>query len=117
MDGWQGVRMRRAIEQDIVVTRLDIAVDSFIFHVQGVSGEYMIEIYENATLWPPACDCQNYYWRGDIICKHMLLCLVLMGVDAGLWKILIGSHNKRSCTNCSATLLRALGVPSQQTMG
>ena len=76
--------MRRAIEQDIVVTRLDIADDSFIFHVQGVSGEYIIEIYEDVTLWPPTCDCQDYYWRGDVLCKHIILCIVLMGVDAGL---------------------------------
>ena len=63
--------MRRAIEQDIVVTRLDIADDSFIFHVQGVSGEYMIEIYEDVTLWPPTCDCQDYYWRGNALCSNI----------------------------------------------
>ena len=76
--------MKRAQEQDISVTHVDMTDDSFIFHVQGVSGEYMIEIYEDVTLWPPTCDCQDYYWRGDILCKHIILCLVLMGVDAGL---------------------------------
>ena len=80
----QGLRMKRAQEQYISVAHVDCTDDSFIFHVQGVSGEYMIEIYEDVTLWPPTCDCQDYYWRGDILCKHMILCLVLMGVDAGL---------------------------------
>ena len=84
MEGWQGRRMKRAQEQDISVTHVDMTHHSFIYHVQGVSGEYMIEIYEDVTLWPPTCDCQDYYWRGDILCKHIILCLVLMGVDAGL---------------------------------
>ena len=56
MEGWQGRRMERAQEQDISVTHVDMTDDSFIFHVQGVSGGYMIEIYEDVTLWPPTCD-------------------------------------------------------------
>ena len=67
MEGWQGLRMQRAVEQDIVVTHLHIADDSFIFHVQGVSGDYMIEIYEDVGMWPPTCDCQGHYRRGDIL--------------------------------------------------
>ena len=118
MEGWQGLRMQRAVEQDIVVTRLDIADASFIFHVQGVSGEYMIEFYEDVTLWPPTCDCQDYYWRGDVLCKHIILCLVLMGVDAGLledsdWEPqqeelyeLLG--NAPSCVGCTIATNRAV---------
>ena len=76
--------MDRAIKQDIVVQHLDITDDSFIFQVQGVSGDYLIEIEEDVNLWPPRCDCEDNYWRPDILCKHIVLCLVLMGVDAGL---------------------------------
>ena len=111
MEGWQGLRMQRAMEQDIVVTRLDIADDSFIFHVQGVSGDYMIEIDEDVGMWPPTCDCPDYFWRGDVLCKHIVLCLALMGVDALLledcdWEPeqeelyeLLG--NAPSCVGCS----------------
>ena len=109
--------MKRALEQGIQVQRVDMTDDSFIFHVQGVSGEYMIEFYEDVTLWPPTCDCQDYYWRGDILCKHIILCLVLMGVDAGLledsdWEPqqeelyeLLG--NAPSCVGCTIAPNRA----------
>ena len=102
--------MRRAMEQDMVVTRLDIADDSFIFHVEGVSGDYMIEIYEDVGVWPPTCDCPDYFGEA-ISYVNTLLCLALMGVGARLledcdWEPeqeelyeLLG--NAPSCVGCS----------------
>ena len=81
MDEWQALRLKRANEHDIIVRHLDITDDSFIFQVQGVSGDYLIEIEEDVNLWPPRCDCEDSYWRPDMFCKHIILCLLLMGVD------------------------------------
>ena len=77
---WQKLRLRRLHEQDIVVTSLDCVDNSFFFHVQGLSGDYMLEIDEDASLWPPRCDCEDKYWRPEICCKHIILCLAIMGV-------------------------------------
>ena len=73
--------MKRAHEQSLVVNHLETSRDSFIFSVQGLSGEYLIEIHEDVNVWPPRCDCDDNYWRPDILCKHIILVLALMGVD------------------------------------
>ena len=82
MESWQATRLRRAQEQEILVTRVDRTPESFIFDVQGVSGNYEVEIYEDVDFWPPRCSCEDNMWRGgDVLCKHILVCLKLMGVD------------------------------------
>ena len=81
MEGWQGLRIKRAQEQGLTVTHVDCTEDSFMFNVQGVSSDYVIEIYEDVDFWPPRCDCEDNIWRPDIRCKHILLCLALMGVE------------------------------------
>lgn len=53
---------------------------SFIFVVQGISDDYQVQIYRQIELWPPICTCEDHYWRGSL-CKHIMLCLKLMGVD------------------------------------
>ena len=54
--------------------------DSFVFTVQGVSDEYMVEILEDIAMWPPRCSCLDASWRPGVLCKHCILCLRLMGV-------------------------------------
>ena len=81
MEEWQATRLRRAQEQQIFVTRVDCADESFIFDVQGVSGHYEVEICEDVDFWPPRCSCEDNLWRPDVLCKHILVCLKLMGVD------------------------------------
>ena len=81
MEEWQQLRLDRAKEQDIFVARIESTDDSFVFSVQGVSGEYLVEVNQNVELWPPRCDCDDNCWRPDILCKHILLCLALMNVD------------------------------------
>ncbi len=81
MDAWQKLRLERAKCQEIYVTSIDCTDDSLIFTVQGVSDDYMIEVNQDVELWPPRCDCDDNYFRPDILCKHTLLCLALMGVD------------------------------------
>ena len=39
--------MKRAHEQSLVVNHLETSDDSFIFSVQGLSGEYMTERHED----------------------------------------------------------------------
>ena len=72
MESWQELRMKRAHEQSLVVNHLGTSDDSFIFSVQGLSGEYIIEIHEDVNVWPPRCDCDDNYWRPDLLCKHYL---------------------------------------------
>ena len=62
------------------VTRLDIE-HAFVFHVQGMSDEYLVEIGDDVEYWPPQCNCEDQYWRPSILCKHIILCLATMGVD------------------------------------
>ena len=84
MDAWQTLRLQRAKEHDIFVTRVDCTDDSFICSVQGLSDEYEVEICQDAELWPPNCTCEDHFWRPDLLCKHILLCFKLMGVEDDL---------------------------------
>ena len=59
MEGWQGVRLQRALDQNIPATRVDCTDDSLFFSVKGVSGDYMVEVHQNVNLWPPRCDCED----------------------------------------------------------
>jgi len=81
MEAWQKLRLERAKEQDIFVTSVDCTNDSLIFTVQGVCDQYLVEVHQNVGMWPPRCNCEDAHWRADVLCKHSLLCLALMGVD------------------------------------
>ena len=111
MDEWQKLRLARAADQDMVVTHLDCTEDAFVFTVQGMTGNYLIEIAESVHLWPPTCGCDDYFWRPGILCKHILLCFAMMGVDEEalgscdweprqdeLYEILSNAPNCRDCT-------------------
>ena len=56
MDEWQKLRLARAADQDMVVTHLDCTDDAFVFTVQGMTANYLIDIAESVHLWPPTCD-------------------------------------------------------------
>ena len=79
MDTWQKLRLDRARQQDIVVTHVECSDNYLIFCVQGVSDEYLVEVDQDADMWPPRCSCEDNYWRPGVLCKHILLCLKLMG--------------------------------------
>ena len=81
MDGWQAKRLERANEHDLSVTSVHCAEESFFFSVQGLTDEYIVEFNEDVSLWPPTCNCEDNCWRPDVLCKHIILCLLLMGVD------------------------------------
>ena len=81
MDEWQALRLKRANEHDIGVTRVDCMDDAFCFSVQGLSDDYIVEIHEDVAYWPPTCNCEDNCWRPEILCKHIILCLSLMGAD------------------------------------
>ena len=84
MESWHQMRLSRAKEQYIYVKSFDSVDGAFIFTVHGVSDVYIVQVEENIEIgWPPQCDCEDYYWRPGVLCKHILLCLSLMGVDEG----------------------------------
>ena len=84
MEAWQRLRLDRAKEQDISVTHVECAEASLIFCVQGLSDDYLVEIDYDADNWPPRCTCEDNYWRPDLLCKHTLVCLRLMGMEENL---------------------------------
>ena len=79
METWQKLRLDRARQQEIVVTHVECTDNSLIFCIQGMSDEYLVEVEQDADLWPPRCSCEDNYWRPDALCKHILICLKLMG--------------------------------------
>ena len=83
MEHWQAVRAQRSKDHDIHCTRLHYTDDSAVFTVVGTQGDvYRVELAEDLDLWPPTCQCEDYMWRGpDFLCKHILFCLRLMGVE------------------------------------
>ena len=81
MEAWQLLRLDRAKKQDIFVTQVECAEGSLIFFVQGLSDESLVEVDNHADMWPPRCSCEDNYWRPDLLCKHTLACLTLMGMN------------------------------------
>ena len=81
MEAWQLLRLDRAKKQDIFVIQVECPEDYLIFCVQGQTDEYFVEIDHHADMWPPRCSCEDNYWRPDLLCKHTLACLKLMGMD------------------------------------
>ena len=84
MESWQALRWQRAKEQDLHCVRVEFTDESVIFLVNGITDIYEVEIDQNADLWPPTCTCEDHAWRPDILCKHILLCLKLMGAEDAL---------------------------------
>ena len=84
MESWQQLRLARAKSQDIYIARVLCEDDSFLFLVQGLTDVYTVTISESIDLWPPRCDCEDNFWRPDVLCKHCLVCLLLMGVEEAL---------------------------------
>ena len=82
------MRLCRAKEQPIACEELECRQDgSFIFTMRGSVGDhYTVEINEHIDLWPPTCDCQDQDFRPDLLCKHIVYCLLLMGVDEAFLK-------------------------------
>ena len=72
--------MKRALEQGIRVQRVDCSEDSFVFTVQGINDIYIVEISQHVEWWPPRCTCDDNHWRPEVLCKHIIACLALMGV-------------------------------------
>ena len=68
------------MEQSIRVQRVDCSEDSFLFVVQGVCDDYIVEIDQDVDLWPPRCSCEDNHWRPEVLCKHIIACLAMMGV-------------------------------------
>ena len=52
-----------------------------MFEVEGVTDDYIVEINQQADLWPPTCSCEDNAWRPDVLCKHILFVLQLLGVE------------------------------------
>ena len=80
MDAWQALRLKRANDHDICITRVDCTDDSICISVQGLSDDYIVEVNADVSLWPPTCNCEGNFWRSEFLCKHIMLCLLLMGV-------------------------------------
>ena len=76
------VRALRSKQHDLAVTSVESTHDGFIFEVCGTEGDiYLVECFEDVSLWPPTCNCLDNSWRPDLNCKHILYCLRLMGVS------------------------------------
>ena len=78
MSSWQHTRATRALEHELGVRGIAFTEDGdVIFHVDGVSDEYLVTINQDAAMFCPACDCNDSVFRGpDLRCKHV--CHVLL---------------------------------------
>ena len=76
----QRQRLDRAVHEDISVAGIDALKDSVVFTVVGLTDVYDVEISQYESLWPPTCTCEDYFYRPDLRCKHVTLCLKLCGV-------------------------------------
>ena len=83
METWPARRVARAKIQPITCERFEASQDgTFVFEVRGATGEkYDVEIDEHLELWPPRCTCEDNAWRPDLLCKHIVFCLLQMGAD------------------------------------
>ncbi len=75
MEAWPKTRVERAQHQPIACLGLEVTEDGvFIFSIQGCTGEYTVEINENIEMWPPSCNCEDSFWRGELslMCKHIM---------------------------------------------
>ncbi len=86
MDEWPVLRLRRATRQPIACERIETTEDScFLFTVRSSTGKqrYIVEIYEDVDGgWPPRCTCEDACWRPEVLCKHQVYCLKMMGAPS-----------------------------------
>ena len=81
MDEWQRIRLDRAKRYGLHCARVEFSDDSAMLLIDGVTGQYTVEINQNADLWPPTCTCEDNMWRPDLFCKHIVYALKLMGIE------------------------------------
>ena len=82
MDVWPALRLRRATRQPIACERVETTEDRcFLFTVRSSTGQqrYIVEIDEDIESWPPRCTCEDAFWRPEVLCKHQIYCLKMMG--------------------------------------
>ncbi len=82
MEERPSLRLRRATQEPIACERIETTEDGcFLFTVRSSTGQqrYIVEIYENIESWPPRCTCEDAYWRPEVLCKHQIYCLKMMG--------------------------------------
>jgi hypothetical protein len=48
-----------------------------MFVVHGRTGIYFVEV---DSFWPPTCNCEDNYWRPEVLCKHIMSVLIGLGV-------------------------------------
>ena len=111
MDEWQRIRLDRAKRHGLHCARVEFSDDSAMLLIDGVTGQYTVEVNQHADLWPPTCTCEDHTWRPDLFCKHFAFALKLMGIDDELlldctWEpdqqdIYKHMSNAPDCVGCS----------------
>lgn len=83
IEEWPALRLQRAIDQLIECVGVESTDDgNFIFNIRGSTGQpYLVKIHESVDLWLPYCTCEDNFWRPELLCKHQVYCLRMMGVD------------------------------------
>ena len=82
MEAWPSLRLRRATREPIECAHIENTEDGcFLFTVRSSTGQqhYIVEIHEDIEEWPPRCTCEDAYWRPEVLCKHQVYCLTMMG--------------------------------------
>ena len=82
MEAWPSLRLRRATREPIKCAHIESTEDGcFLFTVRSSTGQqhYIVEIHEDIEEWPPRCTCEDAYWRPEVLCKHQVYCLKMMG--------------------------------------
>ena len=83
METWPSLRLQRATHEPIACEHIETTEEGcFLFTVRSGTGpqRYIVEIWEDVEEWPPRCTCEDAYWRSDVLCKHQIYCLRMMGV-------------------------------------
>lgn len=78
METWSEVRVKRSKDQGIRCDDVISTDAGWICSVIGVTDCYIIEIDDE---WPPRCNCEDSYWRADVLCKHIMHILLMLGID------------------------------------
>ena len=52
-----------------------------MFSVVGCTDTYLVEFDQDVDMWPPKCNCEDNYWRPEVLCKHIMHLLIKMSVD------------------------------------
>ena len=79
MDKWPALRLQRSKSGDIYCESVIATDEGWMFSVVGCTDTYLVEFDED--LWPPRCNCEDNYWRPEVLCKHIIYLLRRMGID------------------------------------